>query len=77
MWVAPYKLASAPHSATFRGGTDGCPAAASSEPPGLCRPQKSHPPASRDGSAALGRMSQMADGWNPSCSLCARWEEGP
>ncbi len=42
--MAPDKLASAPHSAALRGGTDHGTAAASSEPPGLQRPQMSHPP---------------------------------
>ncbi len=42
MCVAPVELASAPQSAAVRGG-----AAASLEPPGLRRPQASHPPAGR------------------------------
>ncbi len=47
MWVAPGELASAPHSAAVRGGAVGGAAAASSEPPGLWRPEASHPPAGR------------------------------
>ncbi len=45
--MAPDELASAPHSALDRGGAVGCAAAASSEPPGLQRPETSHPPAGR------------------------------
>ncbi len=47
MWVAPVKLASAPHSGAVREGADGFAAAASSEPPGLRRHQASYPPAGR------------------------------
>ncbi len=47
MWVAPDELASAPHSTAVRGGAVGGAAAASSEPPGLRRPEASHPPAGR------------------------------
>ncbi len=47
MWVAPDGLASAPHPSANRGGTVGGAAAASSEPPGLQRPEASHPPAGR------------------------------
>ncbi len=45
--MAPDELASPPHSAVVRGGAVGCAAAASSEPPGLRRPEMSHPPAGR------------------------------
>ncbi len=45
--MAPDELASAPHSAANRGGAVGGIAAASSEPPGLRRPEASHPPAGR------------------------------
>ncbi len=47
MWVAPDELSSAPHSTAVRGGAVGGAAAASSEPPGLRRPEASHPPAGR------------------------------
>ncbi len=47
MWVAPDGLASAPHPPANRGGAVGGAAAASSEPPGLRRPEASHPPAGR------------------------------
>ncbi len=47
MWVAPDGLASAPHPPANRGGAVGSAAAASSEPPGLRRPEASHPPAGR------------------------------
>ncbi len=43
--MAPDELASAPHSAANRGGAVGSAEAASSEPPGLRRPEASHPPA--------------------------------
>ncbi len=43
MWVAPDELSSAPHSTAVRGGAVGGAAAASSEPPGLRRPEASHP----------------------------------
>ncbi len=45
--MAPDELASAPHSTAVRGGAVGGAAAASSEPPGLRRPEASHPPAGR------------------------------
>ncbi len=45
--MAPDGLASAPHPSANRGGTVGGAAAASSEPPGLQRPEASHPPAGR------------------------------
>ncbi len=45
--MAPDELASAPHSTANRGGAVGGAAAASSEPPGLRRPEASHPPAGR------------------------------
>ncbi len=47
MWVATNGLASAPHSPANRGGAVGGAAAASPEPPGLRRPETSHPPAGR------------------------------
>ncbi len=45
--MAPDGLASAPHPPANRGGAVGDAAAASSEPPGLRRPEASHPPAGR------------------------------
>ncbi len=45
--MAPDELASAPHSTAVRVGAVGGAAAASSEPPGLRRPEASHPPAGR------------------------------
>ncbi len=45
--MAPDELVSLPHSAVDRGGAVGCAVAASSEPPGLQRPETSHPPAGR------------------------------
>ncbi len=47
MWVASSELARAPHSTAVGGGPVGGAAVANSEPPGLQRPQKSHPPAGR------------------------------
>ncbi len=47
MWVATNGLASAPHDPANRGGAVGGAAAASPEPPGLRRPETSHPPAGR------------------------------
>ncbi len=47
MWVASSELARAPHSTAVRGGPVGGATVASSEPPGLQQPQKSHPPAGR------------------------------
>ncbi len=43
----PQRLASAPHPPANRGGAVGGAAAASPEPPGLRRPETSHPPAGR------------------------------
>ncbi len=47
MWVACSELARAPHSPVVGGGPVGGATVASSEPPGLRRSQKGHPPAGR------------------------------
>ncbi len=80
--MAPDELASAPHSAANRGGAVGGAAAVSSEPPGLQRPETSHPPAGlpelRTTPPALqiagagGKRPALRDG-SPAPDACRRW----
>ncbi len=80
--MAPDELASAHHFTANRGGAVGGAAAVSSEPPGLRRPETSHPPAGRPEprttlpalqiAGAGGKRPALRDG-SPAPDACRRW----